>query len=92
MVNRANRFDGSLGGHIGTAMSSCTLYEVGFNNFFHARTKENTGDVILIQGHTVEQTYARSYLEGVFNIDHLNNFRRESKGRGIGQVHIHIHI
>ena len=77
MVNRANRSDSSLGGHIGTAMSSCTLYETGFNHFFHAKTKDHGGDLIFIQGHTVEQTYARSYLEGIFNEENLDNFRRE---------------
>ena len=35
---------------------SCTLYETGFNHFFHAKTKNHGGDLIFIQGHTVEQT------------------------------------
>ena len=37
MVVRANRADGSIGGHISTYASSATLYEVGFNHFFRNR-------------------------------------------------------
>ena len=83
LVNKANRYDSSLGGHIGTAMSSITLYEIGFNNFFHAKTKDHGGDLLLIQGHTVEQTYARSFLEDVITEDQLKNFRQEVDGKGI---------
>ena len=36
MVAKANKKDGSLGGHIGSGASIMTLYEVGFNHFFHA--------------------------------------------------------
>src|SRR5215510_1058163 len=47
MVLRANKkteSGGSVGGHISTYASSATLYEVGFNHFFHARTADHTGD------------------------------------------------
>lgn len=83
MVNKANRYDSSLGGHIGTAMSSVTLYEVGFNHFFHGKTKDHGGDLLLIQGHTIEQTYARSYLEGVLSEEDITNFRQETGGKGV---------
>ncbi|MGE0000395.1 MAG: pyruvate dehydrogenase (acetyl-transferring), homodimeric type, partial [Ilumatobacteraceae bacterium] len=38
MVTRANhRFDG-IGGHLATYASAATLYEVGFNHFFHGKS------------------------------------------------------
>ncbi len=40
MVVRANRVEHSIGGHISTYASAATLYEVGFNHFFRARTPE----------------------------------------------------
>src|SRR5262245_21749800 len=38
MVVRANRLSDGIGGHISTYASAATLYEVGFNHFFRART------------------------------------------------------
>ena len=40
MVVRANRSSGELGGHIASFSSSATLYDVGFNYFFHAPTEQ----------------------------------------------------
>ena len=51
MVVRANRDYNGVGGHISTFASCATLYEVGFNHFFHARTEDHTGDLIYFQGH-----------------------------------------
>ena len=74
MVNRANSFDGSLGGILVLRCLVVRYMKVDLITFFMQELKDHGGDVILIQGHTVEQTYARSYLEGIFNRDHLNNF------------------
>jgi len=84
MVVRANRdFDG-LGGHISTYASSATLYEVGFNQFFHARTKDHTGDMVYFQGHASPGVYARAYLEGRISEEQLIRFRRElPRGSGL---------
>ena len=38
MVVRANRVEHNIGGHISTYASAATLYEVGFNHFFRARS------------------------------------------------------
>ena len=38
MVLRANKTSSELGGHIASFASSATLYDVGFNHFFHAPT------------------------------------------------------
>ena len=64
MVVRANRRDGSLGGHIASFASAATLYDVGFNHFFHAPTPEHGGDLLYIQGHCAPGIYARAFLEG----------------------------
>ncbi len=78
MVVRANKqFDG-IGGHISSFASSATLYEVGFNHFFRGRGESGyDGDLIYFQGHASPGMYARAYLEGRLNEQHLNNFRRE---------------
>jgi len=44
MVVNANREHAGLGGHISTYASSATLYEVGFNHFFHGGEGERAGD------------------------------------------------
>jgi pyruvate dehydrogenase complex dehydrogenase (E1) component len=46
MVVRANKKHAGLGGHISTFASSATLYEVGFNHFFRAKSSEHPGDTI----------------------------------------------
>jgi len=77
MVVRANHQISGLGGHIASFASAATLYDVGFNHFFHAPTKEHGGDLILIQGHSSPGIYARAFLEGRLTADDLNRFRQE---------------
>ncbi|MDA0589619.1 MAG: pyruvate dehydrogenase (acetyl-transferring), homodimeric type [Planctomycetota bacterium] len=77
MVVRANRDYIGVGGHISTYASSATLYEVGFNHFFHARTPEHTGDQVYFQGHASPGVYARAFVEGRLTEDNLLHFRRE---------------
>lgn len=78
MVVKSNRKDSTLGGHIGSGASIMTLYEVGFNHFFHAPNELQAGDLIFYQGHTTPVIYARSYLEGRLTETQLNNFRRQA--------------
>ncbi|MEN8260936.1 MAG: pyruvate dehydrogenase (acetyl-transferring), homodimeric type, partial [Pseudomonadota bacterium] len=52
MVVRANRQSTEYGGHIASFASSATLYEVGFNHFFHAPNGDHGGDLIFYQGHS----------------------------------------
>lgn len=82
-VAAANKVDSSLGGHISTYASSSTLYEVGFNHFFHAASDTHGGDLIYVQGHASPGIYARSYLEGRLSDEQLTNFRREVDGNGV---------
>jgi pyruvate dehydrogenase E1 component len=83
MVVRANKAEEGIGGHISTYASAATLYEVGFNHFFHGPGEDGTaGDVIYFQGHAAPGIYARAYLEGRIDETHLENFRRELKPGG----------
>jgi len=83
MVVQANRHHEGVGGHIASYASAATLYEVGFNHFFHAPSDEHGGDLVFFQGHSAPGFYARSYLEGRINEDQLYNFRAESTGKGL---------
>src|SRR6516164_2638286 len=82
MVVRANRVEHNIGGHISTYASAATLYEVGFNHFFRARTEQFEGDTIYFQGHAAPGIYARAFLEGRLSVQQLENFRRELKPGG----------
>jgi len=82
MVVRANKVEHNIGGHISTYASAATLYEVGFNHFFRARTESFEGDTVYFQGHAAPGVYARAFLEGRISVDQLENFRRELKPGG----------
>jgi pyruvate dehydrogenase E1 component len=77
MVSRQNKFDHGIGGHIATYASIATLFEVGFNHFFHASYGDEPGDCVYFQGHASPGLYARAFLEGRLTAEHLANFRHE---------------
>jgi len=77
MVSRQNKFDHGIGGHIATYASIATLFEVGFNHFFHASYGKEPGDCVYFQGHASPGVYARAFLEGRLTAEHLANFRHE---------------
>ncbi len=84
MVVRANRAYDGIGGHISTYASAATLWEVGLNHFFRGKDAPGGGDHIYFQGHASPGLYARAYLEGRIDEEHLHNFRRElAKGGGL---------
>ncbi len=83
MVLRSKRKTGGLGGHISSCNSISTAYEVGLNHFFKGRTENQLGDLVYFQGHSSEINYARAYLEGRLDQEHLDNFREEIAGRGL---------
>ncbi|MCH8847161.1 MAG: pyruvate dehydrogenase (acetyl-transferring), homodimeric type [Proteobacteria bacterium] len=83
MVVQANRKEGDLGGHISSFASSATLYDVGFNHFFHAPGKDHAGDMLFIQGHSAPGIYARAFLTDRITEEQMNNFRQEVDGRGL---------
>jgi pyruvate dehydrogenase E1 component len=82
MVVRANRLSDGIGGHISTYASAATLYEIGFNHFFRARTKDHDGDLVYYQGHASPGIYARAFLEGRLSVEKLHNFRQELEAGG----------
>jgi pyruvate dehydrogenase E1 component len=77
MVVQANRVSAELGGHIASFASAATLYDVGFNHFFHAPTEDFGGDLVYIQGHSSPGIYARAFLEGRVSESQLRRFRQE---------------
>ena len=83
MVVRANQDHPGLGGHVATFASVATLYDVGFNYFWRAPDEEHGGDLVFFQGHSAPGVYARAYLEGRLDKEHLHRFRRETEGGGL---------
>jgi pyruvate dehydrogenase E1 component len=83
MVVRANKTSSELGGHIASFQSLATLYEVGFNHFWHAPSDDHGGDLVYFQGHSSPGNYARAYLEGRLTESQLDNFRQEVDGDGL---------
>src|SRR5579862_3130882 len=82
MVSRQNKFDHGIGGHLATYASVATLFEVGFNHFFHGSYPDpdhgdQPGDFVYFQGHASPGVYARAFLEGRLTENHLINFRHE---------------
>jgi pyruvate dehydrogenase E1 component len=83
MVLRANKRPGELGGHISSFSSSATLYDVGFNYFFHAGDDKRDADLVYVQGHSSPGIYARSFLEGRFSEEQMDSYRSEVDGGGL---------
>ncbi|MGI8428232.1 MAG: pyruvate dehydrogenase (acetyl-transferring), homodimeric type [Solirubrobacteraceae bacterium] len=83
IVVRANKESSELGGHIATYQSLATLYEVGFNHFWRAASREHGGDLVYFQGHSSPGNYARAYLEGRLTESQLDGFRQDVAGTGL---------
>src|SRR5512135_3581576 len=83
IVLNANKESSELGGHIASFASAATLYDVGFNHFFHGKTDDHGGDLVYIQGHSAPGIYARAFLEGRLSEEQLRKFRQEVDGDGL---------
>ncbi len=83
MVVKANKMNSGLGGHIASFASAATLYDVGFNYFFHAPTPQHGGDLVFFQGHSAPGIYARAFMEGRLSKAQLLKFRQEVDGDGL---------
>jgi len=83
LVLNANRDSSELGGHIASFASAATLYDVGFNHFFHGKTKDHGGDLIYFQGHSSPGIYARAFLERRISEEQMYKFRQEAEGDGL---------
>ncbi|HEX5924968.1 MAG TPA: pyruvate dehydrogenase (acetyl-transferring), homodimeric type [Baekduia sp.] len=80
----ANKESSELGGHIASFQSAATLYEVGFNHFWHAPSDDHGGDLVFIQGHSSPGIYARAFLEGRISEGQMKRFRTETDARTPG--------
>ncbi len=83
MVLRANQDDSHLGGHIASFASAATLFDVGFNHFWHAPTEQHGGDLVFVQGHSAPGVYARAFMLGRLSEAQLDGFRRDVDGQGV---------
>ncbi|MHB8293735.1 MAG: pyruvate dehydrogenase (acetyl-transferring), homodimeric type [Acidimicrobiales bacterium] len=83
MVVRANKRADGIGGHLATYASSASLYEVGFNHFFHGKRAGKAGDQVFFQGHAAPGIYGRAYLEGRLDEAQLDNFRMDLSPGGL---------
>ena len=83
LVVRANKESSELGGHVASYASAATLYDIGFNHFWHAPSEGHGGDLVYIQGHSSPGVYARAFLEGRLTEDQLDSFRQEVDGKGL---------
>ena len=83
MVLRANRAESGLGGHIASFASAATLYDVGYNHFWHAPSGDHGGDMVFVQGHSGPGVYARAFMLGRLSEEQMDNFRREVGGKGL---------
>ncbi|MGZ8903787.1 MAG: pyruvate dehydrogenase (acetyl-transferring), homodimeric type, partial [Methylobacter sp.] len=82
MVLRANKHT-NVGGHIASFASAATLYDVGYNHFWHASSEDHNGDLIYTQGHLTPGDYARAFLLGRLTLEQMDNFRQEVNGNGL---------
>ena len=82
-VLRANKESSELGGHIASFQSAATLYDTGFNHFWHAPSEDHGGDLVFVQGHCSPGIYARSFVEGRLTEEQLLGFRQEVGGGGL---------
>ncbi|MDH5551753.1 MAG: pyruvate dehydrogenase (acetyl-transferring), homodimeric type [Nitrosomonas sp.] len=82
MVLRANK-DTNVGGHIASFASAATLYDVGYNHFWHNTSDEHGGDLVYTQGHSAPGIYAYAFLLGKLTEEQLDKFRQEADGKGL---------
>ena len=83
MVLRANKGESNLGGHIASFASAATLYDVGYNHFWHAPTEDHGGDLVYFQGHSAPGVYARAFMLGRLSAEQMDSFRQEVSGQGL---------
>ena len=82
-VVRRNKVSSEYGGHIASFASSATMYDIGLNHFWRARSDSHGGDLVFFQGHAVPGIYARSFMEGRLTQEEMDNFRSEVGGNGL---------
>jgi len=83
IVLRANKSSSELGGHIASFQSAATLYDVGYNHFWHGSSDGAAGDSVYFQGHSAPGFYARAFLEGRLTEEQLDHFRQDVDHAGL---------
>ena len=81
-VLRANKESSELGGHIASFQSAATLYDTGFQHFWHAPSAEHGGDLIFFQGHVSPGVYARVVPGGAAHRGAAAGLPPGGRGRG----------
>jgi pyruvate dehydrogenase E1 component len=79
MVLRANKHT-NVGGPHRELRLAATLYDVGFNHFWHAPSDAHGGDLVFFQGHSATGVYARAFMLGRLTEEQLDNYRQEVAG------------
>ena len=82
MVLRANKTT-NVGGHIASFASAATLYDIGFNHFWHSPSEAHGGDLIFAQGHSATGVYARAFMLGRLTKEQMDKYRKEVDGDGL---------
>lgn len=82
MVLRANK-ETNVGGHIASFASAATLYDIGYNHFWHAPSETHGGDLVFVQGHSAPGVYARAFMLGRLTEKQMDGFRQEVDGEGL---------
>ncbi|MGH8752475.1 MAG: pyruvate dehydrogenase (acetyl-transferring), homodimeric type [Burkholderiales bacterium] len=82
MVLRANK-NTNVGGHIASFASAATLFDVGYNHFWHAPSEKHGGDLVYVQGHSAPGIYSRAFMLGRLTEEQLDHFRQEVSGKGL---------
>jgi len=82
-VVRRNKVSSEYGGHIASFASAACMYDIGLNHFWRAKSATHGGDLVFFQGHVVPGIYARSFMEGRFTAEQMENFRSEVGGGGL---------
>lgn len=81
MVVRAGKINPDLGGHITSFASAATLYDVGWNHFWHAPSENHGGDLIYFQGHSAPGMYSRAFSKAVSRKNNWSSSARKSMAR-----------
>jgi pyruvate dehydrogenase E1 component len=88
IVLRANKTSSELGGHIASFQSAATLYDVGFQHFWHAPSESHGGDLVYIQATARrENTRGRSSRGGWTRGSWIGSGRRRM-GAGCRRIRI----
>ena len=77
MVQRAQKKDIGVGGHISTYAGIADLYEMGLNHFFRGRNHPGGGDQVFFQGHSSPGVYSRAFVVGKLTAEQMDGFRQE---------------